>query len=178
MDSPDTVSSPAQLQADAVSNERYYSVSEDIKELFSSSNEKFSFLTDIMDRDSDNSDSSVDHSSSKMTSRNSSAAPKWINNITRVLSSSSSVDSETESAKVTPTADESGPIGGGEPRLFFHSSVPELRNRLEENRFYRSEALSELEANWPQRRTAMKQSFRKRRKDAMKMAKTKRKVHV
>ena len=176
LDSPDT-SSPAQPQADVVSTERYYNVSEDIKELFSSSNEKFSFLTD-MDRDSDNTDSSMDHSSSNiMTSKGSSAAPKWIKKISRVLSSSSSEDSETEGTKVSLTASEVGSVGSAETRLFFHSSVPKLRNRLEENSFYRSESLSELESNWSQRRTAMKQSFRKRRKDAMKMARKKRKIH-
>ena len=176
LDPPDTCS-PAQLQADSVSiNERYYSVNEDIQQLFSSSNEKFSFLTD-MDRDLDNNDPSVDHSSSNVISKDRSAAQKWIKNINRVLSSSSSEDSEVESVKVTPTGGEAASVGSAETRLFFHSSSPRLCNRLEENSFYRSEALSELELNWPQRRTAMKQSFRKRRKDAMKMAKKKRKIH-
>ena len=173
LDSPDT-DSPSQLQAAAVSSERYYSVGEDIKELFSSSNEKFSFLTDI-DRDSDGNDSSMDCNS---LSNSKSAAPKWLRSVNRVMSSSSSEESEMESAKVTPTAGEAGSVGGGEIRLFFHSSVPKLRNRLEENSFYRSETLSQLECSWPQRRTAMKQSFRKRRKDAMKMTKKKRKIHA
>ena len=173
LDSPDT-DSPAQLQAAAVSTERYYSVGEDIKELFSSSNEKFSFLTD-MDRDSDGNDSSTDYNSS---SNSGSAAPKWLRHVNRVVSSSSSEECETEGAKVTPTAGEADSVSSGETRLFFHSSVPSLCNRLEENSFYRSETLSLLESNWPQRRTAMKQSFRKRRKDAIKMAKKKRKVHA
>jgi hypothetical protein len=160
-----------------VANERYYNVSEDIKELFSSSNEKFSFLTD-MGRDSDNSDSSMDDSSANdMTSKSSSIAPKWIKNINRVQSSSSSEDSEMESAKVIPTDSGTCSVGSGrETRLFFHSSIPKLRNRLDENSFYRSEALSELEAGWPQRRAAMKQSFRKRRKDATKRTRKKQKI--
>lgn len=174
IDSPDT-RSPAQLKTEAVASERYYNVSEDIKELFSSSNEKFSFLTD-MGRDSD--DSSMDDSSANdTTSKSSCTAPKWIKNINRAQPSSSSEDSEMESTKVAPTDGGAGSIGsGGEVRLFFHSSVPELRNRLEENNFYRSEALSDLEASWPQRRAAMKQSFRKRRKDAIKRARKKQKI--
>ena len=171
---PDASSS---AQTDMASNERYYTVSEDIKELFSSSNEKFSFLSD-MDRDLDN--SSMGESSSRnveaATSTSIDAAPKWIKNINRLWSSLSE-DEEMESAKVTPTDHEAGSLGSVETRLFFHSSVPRLRNRLDENSFYRSEALSELESNWPQRRTTMKESFRKRRKDAMKMARKKRKIH-
>ena len=177
-DSPDTRSS-AQLPTDheVVASERYYNVSDDIKELFSSSNEKFSFLSD-MGRDSD--DSSMDDSSANdMTSKSSFTAPKWIKNINRTQPSSSSEDSEMESAKVAPTDGGECSIGSGgtrEVRLFFHSSVPELRNRLEENSFYRCEALSDLEATWPQRRAAMKQSFRKRRKDAIKRARKKQKI--
>ena len=82
-----------------------------------------------------------------------------------------------EGAKVILTASEVGSIGSAETRLFFHSSVPKVRNRLEENSFYCSESLSELESNWSQRRMSMKQSFRKRRKAAMKMVKKKRKIH-
>ena len=177
-DSPDT-RSPAQLPTDheVVASERYYDVSDDIKELFSSSNEKFSFLSD-MGRDSD--DSSMDDSSANdMTSKSSFTTPKWIKNINRTQPSSSSEDSEMESAKVAPTDGGASSIGSGgtrEVRLFFHSSVPELRNRLEENSFYRCEALSDLEATWPQRRAAMKQSFRKRRKDAIKRARKKQKI--
>lgn len=177
LDPPPDISSPAQLQqAVVVSNERYYNVSEDIKELFSSSNEKFSFLAD-MDGDSDDNFSMNESSSTMLTTKStsSSAAPKWIKNINRV-SPSSSEDDEAESAKVIPMNCKAGSLGSVETRLFFHSSIPRLRNRLDENSFYRSEALSELESSWPQRRTAMKQSFRKRRKDAMKMAKKKRKL--
>ena len=176
-DSPDTRSPAQQVQTEAVASERYYNVSENIKELFSSSNEKFSFLSD-MGRDSD--DSSMDDSSANdMTSKSSFTAPKWIKNINRTQPSSSSEDNELESAKVAPTDGEAGSIGSGgtrEVRLFFHSSVPELRNRLEENSFYRSKALSDLEATWPQRRAAMKQSFRKRRKDAVKRARKRQKI--
>ena len=178
LDSPDT-RSPTQLQTDheVVASERYYNVSDDIKELFSSSNEKFSFLSD-MGRDSD--DSSMDDSSvNDMTPKSSFTAPKWIKNISRAQPSSSPEDSEMESAKVAPTDGGTGSTGSGgtrEVRLFFHSSVPELRNRLEENSFYRSEALSDLEATWPQRRAAMKQSFRKRRKDAVKRTRKRQKI--
>ena len=58
--------------------------------------------------------------------------------------------------------------------FFFHSTNATLQNRLyEENAFHRSKPLEELEEEWPERRTAMKECFRKRRKDAVKLARKK-----
>ena len=166
LDSPNT-SSPT--HPDMVSTDKYYNVSEDIKDLFSSSNEQFSFLTE-MTRDSDNDDSSMVDDMSPLATAGSSIQPKWIKNINKLSSSS---EDEPESAKVTSDQELASADTAAINCLFFHSSIPRLRNRLDENSFYRSQPLSELESSWPQRRTAMKQSFRKRRKDAMKMAKKK-----
>ena len=57
--------------------------------------------------------------------------------------------------------------------FFFHCGNESLRNRIDENVFYRTEALEDLEAEWPARREAMKQSFRRRHKDALKQTRKK-----
>lgn len=52
--------------------------------------------------------------------------------------------------------------------FFFHSGCETLRNRVDENSFYRSESFEELQHEWPTKRASMKQSFRRRHKDALK----------
>lgn len=52
--------------------------------------------------------------------------------------------------------------------FFFHCDTKPLKNRIDENSFYRTESLEDLEAEWPARREVMKQSFRRRHKDALK----------
>jgi len=54
--------------------------------------------------------------------------------------------------------------------FFFHSKNEALRNRLEENTFYRRKSLEELEVGWPARRSAMKESFKRRHKDAVRFS--------
>ena len=55
--------------------------------------------------------------------------------------------------------------------LFFHCDKDILRNRLDDNSFVRAQTMEELEAGWPDKRTAMKHSFRKRHKEALKVGK-------
>lgn len=57
--------------------------------------------------------------------------------------------------------------------FFFHSGCKALRNRMDENSFYRTQTWEELESEWPTKRAAMKQSFRRRHKDALKFRKRK-----
>jgi hypothetical protein len=55
--------------------------------------------------------------------------------------------------------------------FFFHSCSDSPKNGLEENSFFRTKTLEELESEWPTRREAMKQSFRRRHRDALKFKK-------
>ncbi len=57
--------------------------------------------------------------------------------------------------------------------FFFHAKSKTLRNRLDENSFVRTESIQELNETWPERRTAMKASFRKRYKETQKVKKRK-----
>ena len=62
--------------------------------------------------------------------------------------------------------------------FFFHSNDNSLRNRLyEENSFHRSKSVEELEEAWPERRTVTKEGMRRRRKDAVKLARKKRRYN-
>ena len=155
------------LQHDAISTDRYYSVSEDIKDLFGSSQEQFSFLAD---REDDSHELSCDL---PLSTTYTVAAPKWVETTSR--HSSDSADSGGEIAITKHQASSSDTASTTGTKLFFHSSTPSLRNRLDENSFYHCESLRDLETNWHLTRTAMKQSFRKRRKDAAKHAKKRRK---
>lgn len=57
------------------------------------------------------------------------------------------------------------------PKLFFfHSGNSSLKNRLENNWFYRSRPLEELERGWAQRRTAVRQAYKARHRDALRIA--------
>ena len=60
--------------------------------------------------------------------------------------------------------------------FFFHSNNKKLVNRLDENTFYRTASLEELERGWGNRRVAMKQSARKQHRDAVRMAHKRRKL--
>ena len=54
--------------------------------------------------------------------------------------------------------------------FFFHCSDQD--KLYEENSFYNTKSLEELEREWLQRRAAMKEGFRRRRKDARKKQRT------
>lgn len=60
--------------------------------------------------------------------------------------------------------------------FFFHSDCEELQNRVDENSFYRTETWEELESKWPAKRTAMKQSFRRRHRDAIRAERKKKRT--
>ena len=57
--------------------------------------------------------------------------------------------------------------------FFFHSGNADLENRLDENSFHRTQTWEELESEWPSRRDSMKQSFRRRHRDALKLGRKK-----
>ena len=141
-----------------------YSVNTDLKMLFCSTAEdrkhKFSFLG-AEQEESGNSSGENDDSKTSQTTLAVMDTPQAV--ITRLSRSEDSKDTKKST---------SNPL----KYFFFHSNNEALRNRLyEENSFYRTKSLEELEWEWPERRTAMKEGFRRRRKDAVKLARKKRK---
>lgn len=117
--------------------ERFYSVDDDLKKLFSSTDgsDGFCFLAEKEEE-------------SEMKDTESSPQKEQ----TEVTN-----DKTSQNEKHTPKP------------FFFHSNNTTLRNRLDENFFYRTKSLEELEEEWPEKRTAMKNSFKKRHKDALKL---------
>lgn len=153
--SPKTNSAGSGLDLDESSlqlsnpEDQYYSVRQDLKVLFNSTSESgggFSFLGE--------------------QTKNSQKEHKTEENL----------KSQLPKTLECPRYSQNDPIS--EKRdikyLFFHCESDALRNRMEDNSFVRSQPLEELEADWPDRRTAMKHSFRKRHKEALKLGKRRR----
>lgn len=136
--------------------DRFYTVSADLKELFNSasnSDKGFSFLTE------DDVGSKLDEDGN--TEEMEETADKLLRTIQEKLPEMDD-DRTTDKPK--------------HPKyFFFHSSNRALRNRVDENTFYRLVPLEELEKEWPSRRTVMKQSFRRRHKEALRVSKRRRK---
>lgn len=64
--------------------------------------------------------------------------------------------------------EETAPSKSRAPKyFFFHSNQEALQNRLDENSFFRTKSWEELEEEWPERRSAMKESCRRRRREAV-----------
>ena len=148
--------------APAVSGERYFSVSGDLKDMFSGSCSEhgFSFLGEDRDEDSEQ--------------RNGAGSEDG-----RVADTEAS---EKVAVKLKPECSEAEDRDHSKtvkpPKLlfFFHSTNENLLNRLHENTFYRTTSLEELEVGWGRRRAAMKQSVRRGHRDAVRMAHKRRKL--
>ena len=138
-----------------------YSVNTDLKMLFNSTaedgNHAFSFLGGTLEEKGNSSDSDP---------QTSHATEDLMDTTQAVISRLSRVDDNKEMDQSVSDA----------PRcFFFHSDNEGLRNRLyEENSFHSSESLEDLEWEWPERRAVMKEGFRRRHKDAVKLARKKR----
>ena len=132
--------------------EKVYNVNTDLRQLFgNSAGGGFSFLGSSADEGSV--EDVVDHNASPEDPEKSR------------VKSNQATDSEA-SANI-------GDIQDTPKYFFFHSGSNTLRNRIDENSFYRTQTWEELEREWPTKRTAMKQSFRRRHKDALKFGKRK-----
>ena len=148
-------------RTDSLQNQpdRFYTVNADLKQLFSATNNRnkqvFSFLEE---REQDKSDSKV-----SFNSAGENAGRKKTKNKKGQLKTVDGLKQEQKHADTTTN-----------PKFFFFHSHNKWRNRLEEHSFYRIKSLEELESNWPERRTAMKQSFRKRHKEALKLERKRR----
>ena len=156
-----------------VSSDRYYNIKEDIKDLFCSSQQQFNFLADV-EGEPDGETVTNELPAEPTTSI---TGPTWLRAVSKLSSSKSEQKKSEIVSGIDNLEEKNATVAGERTLLFFHSCSPSLCNRLDENQFYRTDPLSELEASWPLRRNVMKQSFRKRRKDAVKFARKKRK-HV
>ena len=125
----------------------FFDVRKDLKELFNSVESgggEFSFLARESTEDNQQEEALKDSSSLKEKEFT-------------VVQQQQQKDEHTESVKY----------------FFFHSDNDTLRNRLDENDFVRTRSIAELSADWPDKRTAMKNSFRKRKKESFKTKKRK-----
>ena len=73
---------------------------------------------------------------------------------------------DTQRSQLQPKGDH-----GQRVVFFFHSTDPQLRNRLQENNFYRSKPAAELLEGWSERRAAVKLAYKRSRKQALKQTK-------
>lgn len=144
--------------APEVSGEKYFSVTGDLKRMFSGncSEHGFSFLGE--DSEQWNGTGSEDGPVADADASERVAV--------KLKQEYSEVQDSDHSKVVRP------------PRLlfFFHSNNENLMNRLHENTFYRTASLEELELGWRKRRAAMKRSVRRGHRDAVRMAHKKRKL--
>ena len=152
-----------------VSKERFFSVSSDLKTLFSRKTEDqaFSFLGRGGDSEAEEQDSGSE-SEEKQAEVDIRLRPKWLR---------SSVD---PTSKPYHREDHSGDDPAEDKTssrvlFFFHSTDRQLCNRLEENSFHRQQPLRELEARWAERRAGLKQAYKRRHKEAAKLARKRRK---
>ena len=129
---------------DEISQDKFYSVNTDLKNLFSSSaSHEFGFL-------GNESDGKEEMASEPTVTE-------------KVISKSVIPDVEEDS--ISPETSQAMDSDTAVNFQFFYHSTASV-----EHSFYRVDSPDELEAGWAEKRTAMKESFRKRCKDAIKIA--------
>ena len=145
-----------------VSKESYYKVSSHLKNLLTDRDESdekqhsFNFFAD----EEDNSDEAEDRVGSSPTEEEViKTTPKWISKNSEPIE-----EDDFVSDGAMPAQEPSKKL-----LFFFHSSDPLLCNRLnEENTFYRTKSPDELIEKWTVRRAAVKLSYKRSRKLALK----------
>ena len=167
------------ISAPVVSGERYFCVSGDLKNTFSG--QGFSFLGEEGSRQqsdceqqqlcvSEHKDLDTSGKKKLKSLKRTEVQPEF-----SPASPPSPVSADTGVTSET-VEDKSKIVSKPLTLFFFHSNNETLVNRLDENTFYRTVSLGELERGWGNRRVAMKQSARKQHRDAMRMAHKKRKL--
>ena len=158
--------------APVVSGERYFSVSGDLRDMFSG--QEFSFLGEEGSRQQ--SDCEHQLCVSKHRDLDMSGTEEKLKRLKCTKVRPEDLDS-LASPPLSISADESESVEKkskivSKPHnlFFFHSNNKKLVNRLDENTFYRTASLEELERGWGNRRVAMKQSARKQHRNAVRMA--------
>lgn len=129
--------------SDETSQDKFYSVNTDLKNLFSSDGHEFGFLGNESDGGED---MSIEPT------------------VTEEVISNSVLPIVEEGCMPTESKQTMDNESSVNFQFFFHSTA-----KLEHS-FYCVDSVDTLEAGWTEKRTAMKDSFRKRRKDAIKIA--------
>ena len=135
-----------------MSQEHYYNVSDTLKDVLrTDEGYTFNFTT------------STPKDTSSKTAPDSTKTPSWLNALQNDDQDSSSSEEDTTDLLSTNDAQKRTTL------FFFHSNSTELRNRLDESetKFHRTCSLEELEAKWPEKRTHLKEQYKRRRRDAM-----------
>ena len=142
-----------------ISQEKYYTVSNDLKSMFGSSSGGHTF--DFLDGEVEEERGEVGVAEEIVRLK-----PRWMQG-----------SSDSRGDPVTTSDVGSSSVMMHKPKVlfFFHSANEELVNRLEENTFYRSRPLEELDVGWGERRVGMTHSYKRRHRDAVKLARKKRK---
>ena len=152
-----------------VSQERFFSVSGDLKKLFSgdTKGQAFTFLgrKDSSESEGAEGDSESEESVQKQTEPTKRLKPKWLHGLVDFADSSRPHTQEVHSGDIPADDKRSSRV-----LFFFHSTDQQLCNRLEETSFHRERPLSELEAGWAERRAGLKQAYKRRHKEAVKLA--------
>ena len=162
-----------------VSGERYFSVSGDLRNMFSG--QEFSFLGE--EGSSQQSDCEQLLCASKHRDLDTSGTEEKLKRFKRTKFQpedslvSPPLSISTNAGLTSESVEKKSKIVSKPHNLFFfHSNNKKLVNRLDENTFYRTASLEELERRWGNRRVAMKQSARKQHRDAVRMAHKRRKL--
>jgi len=137
-----------------VSQDHYYSVSDTLKDVLKPDNKGYAFNFASSSTKDDNSSQTAD------TSMN---TPSWISALQNDEDSSSS---EEDISDLPPASNN---VQKRTNLFFFHANSPQLRNRLDapETQFHRTCSLEELETKWPEKRTRLKEQYKRRRRDAL-----------
>lgn len=143
-----------------VSEEKFYSISEDLENKFDGSTFKFSFT--ITDAPESPNAKPVEEESTETVDELPKKKPKLINPLNSLVDEEKLDDEEDEEGK-HDVCDE-------RPRkpFFYFPTNSELRNGLDDTSFHRTKGIDELMQGWPDKRTAVKNICRKARKEAIK----------
>ena len=164
-----------------VSKERFFSVSSDLKTLFSNNTkgQTFSFLGSEAEEEGpeeqeggpeeegsgpEEKEEGGTGSEEEQAEVDTRLTPRWLHR-----TSSRPYHREDHTGDDDPAGD--GP--SSRVLFFFHSTDQQLCNRLAENSFHRRQPLRALEARWAERRAGLKQAYKRRHREAAKLARKK-----
>ena len=159
-----------------VSSEHYFKVEQDLQASFAGNERPFSLLAELRGASAEEEEERGTVHSTVATS----LKPRWLDKLSRAAPQSTLCDNTAEEHS-NNTDGETTNEGTSRPTVllfFFHSTSAELSNRLDESTFHRRKSLAELEQGWPERRAALKKSFRQRHREAVKLNRRKRKHYT
>ncbi|XP_065899693.1 probable RNA-binding protein CG14230 [Dysidea avara] len=137
-----------------ISQDHYYSVNNTLKDALRTDGEGYTFNFTT---------STPKGVNGSKTAAGTTKTPSWLNALQNDDQDSSSTEEDTPDHPSTSDVQKRTSL------FFFHSNSTELRNRLDapETKFHRICSLEELEAKWPEKRTHLKDQYKRRRRDAI-----------